>query len=407
MNATLSDSFGHYRLQRLIGRGGATAVYLAGDCKLGRNVALKILGASDAELRARFLMEARTAARLRHPHIVAISDVGEVGGRAFVAMDYVEGETFAALIRRAALPLSKRLDLANQLADGLRYAHQMGVIHGDLRPVNVMVDQADVVTLVDFGVGRVTTSAGLTVPHIPIGPFNYMSPEQLSGGVVNQRSDIFSFGALIFELLSYHQAFPGPRNTRLIQRIQAGQYEPLHAVCPDLPEEVVAFVDRLLEPHVPERFASFEDVIHALANVRASILLLSERATQAVPEPEATGPESPQVAPVETVAETRVTDTKALHAASPVLRAPFAPALANAHSAPEVAGPAVSSPFARPAIEGFDAAEAILRRIDELDPRRSDLTDLLREFDRAESVARSRSSASEPEALPPAANQRR
>lgn len=271
-NHNQADVFGRYRLLRPLGRGGATAVYLAADPASGREVALKILVSGDGELRERFLSEARFAACLRHARIVEVLEVSHVGARPYLSMEFVAGETLASMFaRRAPLSTLACLEIATEMAQGLGYAHQMGVPHGDLRPTNVLIDQEGSVRLLDFGTGRVTNSAGLTNAHIPIGPFNYLSPEQLTGQPITARSDIFSFGSLVYELLSGEQAFPGSRNTRLIQRVLAGEHAPLSSVRPDLGAEVVELVEQLLEPHGPSRFESFEAVLAALVRVQMRV----------------------------------------------------------------------------------------------------------------------------------------
>ena len=185
------------------------ALYLAQDPKLDREIVIKLLIDDNDELRERFAREARSAARLRHPHIVTIFDVGDWEGQPFIAMEYIQGHTLAEIIRGSS-PLStvRKLRLIEELCDGLAFAHKTGVVHRDVKPANIMVDANGSLKILDFGIARIAESAGMTQAGMLIGSLNYMSPEQVTGQVVDNRRDIFAVVAVLNEQITSRQAFP-------------------------------------------------------------------------------------------------------------------------------------------------------------------------------------------------------
>ena len=187
-------------------------VYLARDPQLARTLAIKVLlvDSGHDELRERFAREARSAAALRHPNIVTIYDVGEQAGQPFIAMEYVNGESVAEMIRRRApIALERKLELIQELYEGLAYAHKSGIIHRDIKPSNLMVTADGDLKILDFGLARLKGAAdsGLTQTGFIIGTPYYMSPEQIEGRLIDQRSDIFAAGLVMYELLTYQKAF--------------------------------------------------------------------------------------------------------------------------------------------------------------------------------------------------------
>ena len=203
----LPPAIGRYEVRQRIGEGGMGALFLALDPAIDRLVALKLLRVDNEETRARFLREARSAGRLQHPHIVTVYDVGEHQGQPFIAMEYVKGETLGEVIsRRAPLSIVGKLTLMEDLCAGLDYAHTEGLVHRDIKPANLMVTNGtDGLKILDFGIARGSGDSGLTEVGTTIGTPNYMSPEQASGKTVDQRSDIFAVGAVIYEILAYRQ----------------------------------------------------------------------------------------------------------------------------------------------------------------------------------------------------------
>jgi serine/threonine protein kinase len=209
-----------YVIERPLGSGAMGSVYLARDRELGRLVALKYIRAEmeSDELRARFHREARSVAALNHPSIVTLFDIAECEGRLFLVFEYIEGRTLAAIIaRRERLPLVQRLQLLEQLCDGLGYAHQAGLVHRDVKPGNLIVDGDGRLKVLDFGIatmaGAATRMTGL------IGTPGYMAPEHIRGDATDHRADIFAVGAVAYELFSFRPAFPGDSPTAVIHRV--------------------------------------------------------------------------------------------------------------------------------------------------------------------------------------------
>jgi serine/threonine protein kinase/TPR repeat protein len=252
-------SIGRYQVIRTLGEGGMGAVYLATDPAIDRKIALKLMraGFNTGSLRERFAREARAVGRLHHPNIVTIFEFGEHQGEPFIAMEYVEGETLSSLIGRSDVSLGQIVGLMDGLCAGLHYAHRAGIIHRDIKPVNVMVDTEGIVKILDFGIARAAalslTQAG-TQPGTVLGTLNYMSPEQLSGKAVDQRTDIFAVGAVFYELLAGRQAFPGDIDSGILQLILLTGPTPLAQVRPDLDPGLLAIVNRCLERDVERRY---------------------------------------------------------------------------------------------------------------------------------------------------------
>ncbi|MEQ1909216.1 MAG: protein kinase, partial [Vicinamibacterales bacterium] len=230
-----------YEVMNRLSHGGMGDVYLARDPKLGgRRVAIKTLRIADDTMRARALREAAIAGNLIHPNIVTIYDSGEHEGQPFIVMEFVEGSTLGGLIRsRPAMPLARKLQLVVDLADGLEYAHTFraggiaGIVHRDIKPDNLIVDRNDVLRILDFGIA-VMTDSRMTLDRSAIGTPSYMSPEQVAGGVIDHRSDIFSAGLVFYELLSYQKAFPGDNFHTVMNAVVNDMPRPLREVAPDV-----------------------------------------------------------------------------------------------------------------------------------------------------------------------------
>jgi len=212
---------GRYQLLGELGRGAMGVVYKGHDPAIERPVALKLLtsgqgleGSERAQHRKRFLREARAAGRLTHPHIVTIYDVGEDQDQAFLVMEYVEGEPLDRLLRRVgALPLPRVLEIADQIAGALDYAHAHGIVHRDVKPANILVSASGLVKVTDFGIARLA-DADLTLSQLTPGTPSYMAPEQVAGQPVDGRSDVFALGALLYELLTGARAAEFVRDLR-------------------------------------------------------------------------------------------------------------------------------------------------------------------------------------------------
>ena len=229
----IGKTLGHYRVGEQLGRGGMGEVYVADDVNLNRKVALKFLPdafAGDPERMARFEREARLLASLNHPNIAAIYGLEQAEGKRFIVMELVEGETLAQRIGKGALPVEDALAICRQIAEGLEAAHETGVIHRDLKPANVMIAEGDKVKILDFGLAKPyeqdadssqspTADCPATQAGAILGTVAYMSPEQAQGQPADARSDIFSFGPVLYEMLWGRRALTGDSNYSVMDAI--------------------------------------------------------------------------------------------------------------------------------------------------------------------------------------------
>src|SRR3984957_8266493 len=231
-------------------------VYRARDPLINRLVALKTITAGVADypnLLARFYREAQSAGGLQHPNIVTIYDMGEEAGTPYIAMELVEGESLEQLIaRRPPLPLSLKLTYAIQACRAFDYAHKRGIVHRDIKPANVMLGKDGTVKVVDFGIARVLESSK-TQTGMLMGTFAYMSPEQYHGEHADERSDIWSFGVLLFELLTYQRPFKGQTPASLMHGICKMEPLPLLEVAPECPPALEKVIQRALQKSADER----------------------------------------------------------------------------------------------------------------------------------------------------------
>jgi serine/threonine protein kinase len=279
-------TIGRYHVRSRLGHGGMGVVYLALDPVIDRLVAIKLLRVNAEDMRTRFLREAALAGRLQHPNIVSIYDVGEHGGQPFIAMEYVAGETLAELIkRRAPLSLGQKLGLMEDLCSGLAHAHKSGLIHRDIKPSNLVVNREGTLKILDFGIARMGDS-GLTMAGVLMGTPSYMCPEQVEGRPVDRRSDVFSVGLVIYELLVYRRAFPGENQHQVLRQIIDSAPEPLTRLSPDLDAGLVALVERAIEKEPDRRYQD-------LAQLRADVVRSRERIEAARTEDTVVGTLSP------------------------------------------------------------------------------------------------------------------
>jgi len=263
------SQIGRYEIQRRLGRGGMGTVYAAHDSILGRLVAIKVF-ASDLDIpdaRERFVREARSAAALAHPHIVAVHDFGDHESQPYIVMEYIKGETLAELIRRKA-PVSQadKMRWMEELASAVGYAHRMSVIHRDIKPANLMIDKSGRLKVLDFGIARMLGTVSNT--RDTIGTPGYMAPEQILGEQVDGRADLFSIGVVFYELLAYTEAFPGDTGPAITHRILHKDPVPLPRLVPDLNPEVLPIIERALKKNVDERFPDAESFRVAVSRVR-------------------------------------------------------------------------------------------------------------------------------------------
>ncbi len=287
---------GRYEIKGRIGGGGMGTLYLARDTNptTDRLVAVKLLRASfdSDDLRQRFAREAQALAELNHPNIVIIHDSGEYQDSPFIVMEYIRGETLAESIRRrASMSLATKLRLLAELCAGLSHAHEAGIIHRDIKPANLMVDLHGRLKVLDFGIARVvdpgmTRIEALTRLNVQIGTPGYMSPEQIEGGEIDARSDLFSAGAVAYELISYHEAFPGATTRQIENRVLGEQPLPLASAIPGLDPEIADIIGTALEKDVNRRCQHAATLGRAFDRVRAR-LEEEERLPRPTPAPKA------------------------------------------------------------------------------------------------------------------------
>ena len=275
-------SFGQYVIRSLLGSGGMGEVYLARDTKLDRDVALKLLPselANDADRLRRFELEARAASALNHPAIVAIYDLGQAESQPYFSMELVEGQTLRQILQAGPMQTRRALQVAAPIADGLAKAHEAGIVHRDLKPENLMVSRDGFAKILDFGLAKLVgdgeatadlqtvTEAG-TRPGSVMGTVGYMSPEQAGGGTADNRSDQFSFGLVLYEMLTGRRAFSRPTAVETLAAIIRDDPPPIGQLNPSVPVPVRWIVDRCLAKNPADRYGSTRDLARDLASAR-------------------------------------------------------------------------------------------------------------------------------------------
>ena len=278
----MARALSHYTLENEIGRGGMGVVYRALDTRLGRAVAIKMLppgATTDPERNRRFIQEARAASALNHPNIVTIYDIDEEGDTTFIAMELVEGTPLDQVIAGGALPVVTALDYGRQITAALAAAHASGIIHRDIKPGNIMITRDGRVKVLDFGLAKLierspteaTMTALGTRPGFIMGTAAYMSPEQAEGRPVDARSDIFSFGAVLYEMLTGKRAFAGHSDVGLITAILRDQPAPVHTVRSDVPTAVERIVERCLAKDPSARYPNTAALKQELETAHATL----------------------------------------------------------------------------------------------------------------------------------------
>jgi Tol biopolymer transport system component/tRNA A-37 threonylcarbamoyl transferase component Bud32 len=286
MDPMIGQILGHYRIEAKLGEGGMGVVYRAFDTHLDRSVAIKILRAdaiTSPERKRRFLQEAKAASALNHPNIIHIYDISSSDGRDFIAMEFVAGKTLDQLIGRNGLSLRDTLNYSIQIADALARAHSAGIVHRDLKPANIIVAEDGRVKLLDFGLAKLTepavdseaATATMAAPeHLQteegaiIGTVAYMSPEQAEGRKVDARSDIFSFGSVLYEMVTGRRPFEGATRMSTLSAILEREPRPLSDLAPNLPADLEKIVSRCLRKDRDRRAQNVADIKLALEELR-------------------------------------------------------------------------------------------------------------------------------------------
>jgi len=259
---------GKYAISGEIGQGGMGVVYKAEDIRLKRTVALKFMPPEFMRIpdaRERFIREAQSAAALSHPNICTIHEVDEAEGQPYIAMEFVSGESLRQKAAKGPMESDKVVDIAAQVAAGLDAAHQRGIIHRDIKSANIMVTEKGQAKIMDFGLAKVMGESQLTKEAVTIGTVAYMSPEQAQGEDLDQRTDIFSFGVVLYEVLTGQLPFRGDRESIILHSIVKAEPKPLRQIKPDIPVELQKIIDRALKKKREDRYSSAAEMAAELA----------------------------------------------------------------------------------------------------------------------------------------------
>jgi len=256
-----------YKIAEVVGRGGMGIVYKAEDTKLKRRVALKFLPPEliqDTEAKERFILEAQTAAALSHPNICTIHEINQQDGESFIAMEYVEGQNLRDKLRKGPLEVEEVLDIAIQVAQGLEEARKKNIIHRDIKSANVMMTEKGQAKIMDFGLAKIKGATILTREGTTLGTVAYMSPEQARGEEVDQRTDIWSLGVVLYEMLSGELPFKGDREASILYSVVHEEPKPIKEIKRDLPPELQQIVNKALKKKLESRYASAAEMIKDL-----------------------------------------------------------------------------------------------------------------------------------------------
>ncbi|HEY3104570.1 MAG TPA: protein kinase, partial [Pyrinomonadaceae bacterium] len=299
MSIAAGTKLGRYEIRSKIGEGGMGEVYLALDSELDRTVAIKILPealASDKQRLQRFIQEAKAASALNHPHILTIYEIGSIGNSRFIATEFIDGETLRERMK-TGLKLHDALEFSIQIAGALAAAHAAGIIHRDIKPENIMVRRDGYVKVLDFGLAKLTEPRrSATDPEAPtramvdtgagtvMGTANYMSPEQAKGTHVDARTDVWSLGAVLYEMIALHVPFPGETPTETISLILQKDAAPLTRFAPDVPAELERILKKALTKDREERYQTAKDLLIDLRNLKRKLEVDAEIERTMAPE---------------------------------------------------------------------------------------------------------------------------
>jgi len=254
----------HYRIVEKIGAGGMGEVFLAQDTTLNRRIALKFMPAhiaSDKDLRVRFTREAQAAAQLDHPNIVSVYEVGEYRGLPYIAMAHIEGESLRDIIKNGTLSTSESVNLALQICEGLKTAHEAGIVHRDVKPANVIIDRSGRVRILDFGLATIAGEDKLTKTGTTLGTVGYMAPEQILGKRVGRQADLFSVGVILYEMLTGRRPFDGHNDAAVLRAITDSTPEPIARFKSGVTGELQQVVNKALAKDPATRYQHADDMV--------------------------------------------------------------------------------------------------------------------------------------------------
>jgi len=268
----IGKSISHYKIIEKLGQGGMGIVYKAQDLKLDRFVALKFLPphlTTSKEEKQRFIHEAKAASALQHNNICAIHEIDETeDGQIFICMDYYDGDTLDKRIKEKPLPIEEAIDIAIQIPQGLAIAHEKEIVHRDAKPANIMLTKEGVVKVLDFGLAKLSTQTKLTKESTTLGTVSYMSPEQAKGEDVDYRTDIWSLGVIIYEMLTGQLPFKGEYESAVIYSIMNDTQEPVTGLRTGIPMELERIINKCLQKNPGDRYQHISELIVDLRNLK-------------------------------------------------------------------------------------------------------------------------------------------
>jgi serine/threonine protein kinase len=312
-NLKVGQQIGHYEITALLGKGGMGEVYLAHDTKLRRKVALKVLPGAftqDQERLRRFEQEARATSALNHPNILTIFEIGEADGRHYIATEFIEGETLGQVIAIGSLKLGETLNIAEQITSALSAAHGAGIVHRDVKPENIMIRRDGIVKVLDFGLAKLAQAQSIqSGPEDPtralvktktgavMGTVAYMSPEQARGLSLDARTDIWSLGVVIYQMLTGSAPFPGATSSDVLVSILEREPRSLHSVSAEIPEELEWIVNKALTKDCDGRYQTAREMVNDLRRLKQRLSIAAELERSVVPQLSERSDPSPATGP--------------------------------------------------------------------------------------------------------------
>lgn len=276
-----NGKFGKYKIHQILGKGGMGQVYLAKDYTLERSVALKILHTNIPEQQIqRFSQEAKIISALNHPNILTIYEIGEYEGLKYIASEFINGKTLSESLKNENFSLERILDISIQIISAINTAHQAGIIHRDIKPENLMIREDDIVKVLDFGLAKLVETADnstpLTLEGEIVGTPNYMSPEQAEGEFVDERTDLWSFGTVLYELLTSKKAFWGETIAQTVLSVLLSEPDPINEINKEVPTELSNIIEKLLKKTPNERYQTANDLAFELEELKKQNLIKKE-----------------------------------------------------------------------------------------------------------------------------------